>query len=45
VKIDYVFVRGGGAVLSHRIEDPRVEGRFVSDHQPIVAAIALAPAR
>lgn len=38
-KIDYVFVRDVGAVLSHRIEDPRVDGRFVSDHQPIVAVI------
>jgi endonuclease/exonuclease/phosphatase family metal-dependent hydrolase len=40
-KIDYVFVRDAGAVLSHRIEDPRIDGRFVSDHQPIVAEIDL----
>ena len=39
VKIDYIFVRDIAAVLSHRIEDPRVDGRFVSDHQPIVAEI------
>jgi endonuclease/exonuclease/phosphatase family metal-dependent hydrolase len=27
--------------LSHRIEDPRVDGRFVSDHLPIVAEIEI----
>jgi endonuclease/exonuclease/phosphatase family metal-dependent hydrolase len=40
-KIDYVFVRDVDAVLGHRIEDPRINGRFVSDHQPIVAEIRL----
>ena len=44
-KIDYVFVRDVAGVLSHRIEDPRVDGRFVSDHQPIVAEILLAETR
>jgi endonuclease/exonuclease/phosphatase family metal-dependent hydrolase len=34
-KIDYVFVRDV-AVDAHRIEDPRIGQRFVSDHQPIV---------
>lgn len=40
-KIDYVFVRDIGAVLTHDIEDPRVDGRFVSDHQPIVVTLEL----
>ncbi len=40
-KIDYVFVRDVAAVLSHRIEDPRIDGRFVSDHQPIVVQVEL----
>jgi endonuclease/exonuclease/phosphatase family metal-dependent hydrolase len=38
-KIDHIFVRDVAAVLSHRIDDPRVEDRFVSDHLPIVATI------
>jgi endonuclease/exonuclease/phosphatase family metal-dependent hydrolase len=37
-KIDFIFVRGL-AVASHQIDDPRVEGRFVSDHQPVTAEI------
>ena len=37
-KIDFIFVRGL-AVTSHQIDDPRVEGRFVSDHQPVTAEI------
>lgn len=44
-KIDYVFVRDVGVVLAHRIEDPRVDGRFVSDHLPIVADIELGTSR
>jgi len=44
-KIDYIFVRDVAAVLSHRIEDPRIDGRFVSDHQPIVAEILIPGAR
>jgi endonuclease/exonuclease/phosphatase family metal-dependent hydrolase len=44
-KIDYIFVRDVAAVLTHRIEDPRVDGRFVSDHQPIVAEIVLTDVR
>ncbi len=38
-KIDFIFVRGL-AVASHRIDDPRVENRFVSDHQPVAAGLA-----
>lgn len=37
--IDYVFVRDVARVESHRVEDPRINGRFVSDHQPLVAVI------
>jgi endonuclease/exonuclease/phosphatase family metal-dependent hydrolase len=37
-KIDFIFVRGL-AVNSHQIDDPRVDGRFVSDHQPVTAEI------
>lgn len=44
-KIDYIFVRGPVTVRSHRIDDPRVSGRFVSDHQPIVAVVELAGSR
>jgi endonuclease/exonuclease/phosphatase family metal-dependent hydrolase len=44
-KIDHVFVRDVEAVLSHRIEDPRTGGRFVSDHQPIVVQLVAGPGR
>jgi endonuclease/exonuclease/phosphatase family metal-dependent hydrolase len=37
-KIDFLFVRGL-SVASHAIDDPRVEGRFVSDHQPVRAEV------
>jgi endonuclease/exonuclease/phosphatase family metal-dependent hydrolase len=37
-KIDFIFVRGL-SVASHQIDDPRVEGRFVSDHQPVTAEV------
>jgi len=40
-RIDYIFVRDVPAVLSHRIEDPRIGQRFVSDHQPVVAVIQI----
>lgn len=33
-KIDFIFVRGH-SVAAHAIDDPRIEGRFVSDHQPV----------
>src|SRR4029453_703203 len=38
-KIDFIFVHGLAA-LSHQIDDPRVDGRFVSDHQPVQATLA-----
>jgi endonuclease/exonuclease/phosphatase family metal-dependent hydrolase len=40
-KIDYIFVRDVAGVESHRIEDPRVEDRFVSDHLPLLSDIVL----
>jgi endonuclease/exonuclease/phosphatase family metal-dependent hydrolase len=39
--IDFIFVRNM-AVLAHRVDDPRVEGRFVSDHLPVVAELRFA---
>jgi len=38
-KIDFIFIRGLAA-LSHRIDDPRVDSRFVSDHQPVAAELS-----
>lgn len=40
-KIDYIFVKDVAGVATHRIDDPRVDGRFVSDHLPIVAEILI----
>jgi endonuclease/exonuclease/phosphatase family metal-dependent hydrolase len=39
-RIDFVFVRKV-AVAAHRIADPRVEGRFLSDHLPVIADLEL----
>jgi len=39
--IDYVFVSAGWRVASHATIDERVEGRFVSDHLPVLAEITL----
>lgn len=40
-KIDHIFVRDVAGVRSHRIDDPRIDGRFVSDHLPVVAVVEL----
>src|SRR5690606_28417030 len=40
-KIDFIFVRDVAGVETHRIDDPRVDGRFVSDHLPVIADIVL----
>jgi endonuclease/exonuclease/phosphatase family metal-dependent hydrolase len=40
-RIDFIFVRRV-AVHSHRVLDPRVKDRFLSDHLPVVAGIAIA---
>jgi endonuclease/exonuclease/phosphatase family metal-dependent hydrolase len=37
-KIDFIFVRGL-SVATHAIDDPRIESRFVSDHQPVRAEV------
>ncbi len=39
-KIDYIFVRNGFIVLSHQIADDKYDGRFPSDHLPIVVELA-----
>lgn len=40
-RIDYIFARDGVRVLTHRIIDDRYDGRFPSDHTPVLASIAL----
>lgn len=39
--IDYIFVRNAGPVLSHGIIADRWDGRFVSDHYPVLAEIVI----
>lgn len=38
-RIDYIFVREGIAVLNHRVLDDRYDGRFPSDHLPVISEI------
>jgi endonuclease/exonuclease/phosphatase family metal-dependent hydrolase len=40
-RIDFVFVRGAVAVWSHEIVDRTFDGRFPSDHLPVVAELGL----
>lgn len=40
-RIDYIFVRGVSDVLNHIILDDRYDGRFPSDHLPVMADIVL----
>ncbi len=40
-RLDYLFVRDGIRVLSHRIADDRYEDRFPSDHLPVVSKLRL----
>lgn len=40
-RIDYVFVSSGIRVLTHRILDDRYDGRFPSDHLPVLSDILL----
>ena len=40
-RIDFVFVRGGVAVLSHETVARTFDGRFPSDHLPVVAELGL----
>jgi endonuclease/exonuclease/phosphatase family metal-dependent hydrolase len=41
--IDHIFVRPGTAVLAAAILPATLAGRFVSDHNPVVAYVRLAP--
>lgn len=43
-RIDYIFVRQGIEVLSHRTLDDRYEGRFPSDHLPVLVEVRLGQA-
>ncbi|MEX0773285.1 MAG: endonuclease/exonuclease/phosphatase family protein [Balneolales bacterium] len=40
-RIDYILVRGGVGVLNHRFLDDRYDGRFPSDHLPVISDIVL----
>jgi endonuclease/exonuclease/phosphatase family metal-dependent hydrolase len=40
-RIDYIFVSEGIRVLNHRILDDRYDGRFPSDHLPVISEIIL----
>ena len=42
-RIDYILVRPGVRVLSHRILDDRFDGRFPSDHLPVLAEVIPSP--
>ena len=39
-RIDYIFVNNHVSVLSHLIADDRYDGRFPSDHLPVIAEIS-----
>lgn len=39
--IDYIFVRNTGPVLNHGIIADRWDGRFVSDHYPVLAEVVI----
>ena len=40
-KIDFIFVRQGIQVLSHKVLDDQYDGRFPSDHLPVVAELKI----
>lgn len=40
-RIDYIFVRENVGVLTHRILDDRYDGRFPSDHLPVLVDVLL----
>jgi len=40
-RIDYIFISNGIRTLNHRILDDRYEGRFPSDHLPVVSELLL----
>ncbi len=39
--IDFIFVRNSGPVLKHGIISDRWDGRFVSDHYPVLAEVVI----
>jgi endonuclease/exonuclease/phosphatase family metal-dependent hydrolase len=39
-KIDYIFVRNGCIVQSHQIANDQYDGRFPSDHLPVIVELA-----
>ncbi|MBN2330147.1 MAG: endonuclease/exonuclease/phosphatase family protein [Candidatus Omnitrophica bacterium] len=39
-KIDFIFVRNGFQVLSHQVPNDKYDGRYPSDHLPVVADLA-----
>lgn len=41
-KIDFIFVRNGFTVNRHRVLDDQFDGRFPSDHLPVLAEIQIA---
>lgn len=43
-RIDFIFVRGIGEVLQHAILSDTFDGRFPSDHLPVLAEIRAGPA-
>jgi endonuclease/exonuclease/phosphatase family metal-dependent hydrolase len=44
-RIDFIFVRGDAAVLQHAILSDTFDGRFPSDHLPVVVDVGLTSAR
>ena len=42
-RIDYIFVTDNIRVLNHRILDDRYDGRFPSDHLPVISDVVLEP--
>jgi len=40
-RIDYIFVNSHVTVLSHKIADDRYNGRFPSDHLPVIARVEI----
>jgi len=40
-RIDYIFMNSNVTVLSHKIADDRYDGRFPSDHLPVIARVEI----
>ena len=37
--LDYIFVSDNIRVLSHKVDDTRFDGKYPSDHDPVVAEL------